>query len=166
MNQKNIKLLLLAASIVVFIFACITSVITINYYNRQMQCLYNNAIYKNGAKFASTDGCNSCVCNNGTVACTLKACLNQQNSKIPMKGLEVYCYKQNDTLVYSLLPGTNRLKTYDEVTGESESLSSTVNYYTNKSSEEIKDLLINQYSYSESDALSVIGACSPTEILR
>jgi hypothetical protein len=37
-------------------------------------CHYNGTIYKSGDGFPSTDGCNTCGCENGQVACTLMAC--------------------------------------------------------------------------------------------
>lgn len=37
-------------------------------------CQYDGKKYKNGDSFRSTDGCNTCGCNNGQVACTLMAC--------------------------------------------------------------------------------------------
>lgn len=37
-------------------------------------CTYNNKTYRSGEGFPSTDGCNSCSCNDGEVACTLMAC--------------------------------------------------------------------------------------------
>jgi hypothetical protein len=38
-------------------------------------CEYNGKTYQNGDSFPSSDGCNQCFCNNGTVICTLRACL-------------------------------------------------------------------------------------------
>ena len=40
-------------------------------------CPYNNKMYQTGQTFPSTDGCNTCSCTNGAVACTLKACAGQ-----------------------------------------------------------------------------------------
>jgi hypothetical protein len=41
-------------------------------------CDYNGQHYDAGASFKSADGCNDCSCtDNGTVACTLKACVEQ-----------------------------------------------------------------------------------------
>ncbi len=37
-------------------------------------CAYDGKRYANGEGFPSTDGCNSCSCNDGNVACTLRAC--------------------------------------------------------------------------------------------
>lgn len=37
-------------------------------------CLYNGMTYKSGDGFKSDDGCNSCSCVDGQVACTLMAC--------------------------------------------------------------------------------------------
>jgi hypothetical protein len=39
-------------------------------------CVYNGKTYAHGASFKDVDGCNSCGCNNGEVACTLMACSN------------------------------------------------------------------------------------------
>jgi Pacifastin inhibitor (LCMII) len=39
-------------------------------------CIYGGKIYQSGATFGAQDGCNSCSCmSDGTVACTLMACL-------------------------------------------------------------------------------------------
>lgn len=166
MEKKNIKMFLILASIGIFLFACVTSIITINYYNRRMQCLYNGIVYNNGDKFMSSDNCNSCTCNNGLTACTLKACLNQGNSNIPLKGLEIYCYTNNNQKVYSILPGTNRLKSYNEVTGESKMLSSPEASFINKTQAEAITILMNEYGYSESTAKSSLITCTPAERLR
>ena len=37
-------------------------------------CYYNGVEYKEGERFSAEDGCNTCFCNNGEVACTLIAC--------------------------------------------------------------------------------------------
>lgn len=164
MDKRNIKILLVITSIVVFIFACATSAVTINYYNKSVQCLYNGVVYNEGDSFISIDGCNSCACNNGEVNCTLRACLNDSDQALPMKGLEVYCYMQDNELVYSILPGTNRIKSYTEVTQEN--LSSPVSYYTNKTKNEATQILMNEYYYSEANALAALDECSPAERLE
>lgn len=38
-------------------------------------CVYNGKTYKSGDSFLDQDGCNRCSCQDGLVACTLKACL-------------------------------------------------------------------------------------------
>ncbi|XP_062513326.1 von Willebrand factor-like isoform X2 [Corticium candelabrum] len=38
------------------------------------KCHYNGRTYRNGERFNSTDGCNRCICLEGHVACTRKAC--------------------------------------------------------------------------------------------
>ena len=38
-------------------------------------CWYNNTQYKDGDSFKSDDECNTCSCNNGSVACTEMACI-------------------------------------------------------------------------------------------
>ncbi len=37
-------------------------------------CNYNGQKYKSGDSFMAEDGCNSCGCEGGQVACTLMAC--------------------------------------------------------------------------------------------
>lgn len=37
-------------------------------------CEYNGKTYKPGEGFRSDDGCNSCSCENGQVACTMMFC--------------------------------------------------------------------------------------------
>jgi hypothetical protein len=38
------------------------------------KCTYEGKIYNEGEGFKASDGCNSCSCTNGRVACTLMAC--------------------------------------------------------------------------------------------
>lgn len=38
------------------------------------QCEYNGIVHNSGESFNSTDGCNTCSCNEGSVACTERAC--------------------------------------------------------------------------------------------
>jgi len=38
-------------------------------------CFYNGITYQNGDGFQAEDGCNSCSCDNGQVACTMMACI-------------------------------------------------------------------------------------------
>jgi len=37
-------------------------------------CQYGGKTYRSGERFPADDGCNSCSCGNGRVACTLMAC--------------------------------------------------------------------------------------------
>lgn len=41
-----------------------------------IQCSYNGKIYKSGDSFPAQDGCNTCSCQGGKIACTLMACNN------------------------------------------------------------------------------------------
>ena len=43
--------------------------------NSLTACTYNGTSYTSGASFKSTDGCNTCSCINGSVACTSMACI-------------------------------------------------------------------------------------------
>src|SRR5262245_19182781 len=40
-------------------------------------CIQGNVIHHSGENFPSHDGCNTCSCQDGEVACTLKACAPQ-----------------------------------------------------------------------------------------
>ena len=40
-----------------------------------LPCKYNNSTHQNGDSFKSTDGCNTCTCSYGMVACTEMACI-------------------------------------------------------------------------------------------
>lgn len=39
-------------------------------------CTYDGKSYASGSHFPSSDGCNSCSCDNGSVMCTLLACFD------------------------------------------------------------------------------------------
>ncbi|KAK3595251.1 hypothetical protein CHS0354_010858 [Potamilus streckersoni] len=41
-----------------------------------LTCLYNGITYHTGDSFKSSDGCNTCGCNNGMVFCTERACFD------------------------------------------------------------------------------------------
>jgi hypothetical protein len=41
-------------------------------------CSYNNKVYASGDSFPSEDGCNTCSCEDGAVACTARACAKLQ----------------------------------------------------------------------------------------
>ncbi len=43
-------------------------------------CTYDGATYEDGDGFDATDGCNSCMCSDGNVVCTLIACLPEEES--------------------------------------------------------------------------------------
>lgn len=75
-NNKNLKIFLLLASVIVCILAVITTIFTINNLNHNLQCLYNGKTYQDGESFLSEDGCNTCSCSNGQVLCTERACID------------------------------------------------------------------------------------------
>lgn len=169
MNKKDLKILLVFASIGIFVFACLTSIFTITYYKQKVQCLYDGVTYDNGDKFLSTDGCNSCACSNGEVACTLRACLKDGSGKgnhLPMKGIEIYCYEKEGQMLYSILPGTNRLKTYDEIVGNNSAVSSPVSNFINKTHDEAVEVLMYYYGYTQSTASNELDTCTPAERLK
>lgn len=56
-------------------------------------CLYNNTWHEHGATFSSTDGCNTCSCDAGRVACTAKACAKACGGFAGITcGLGEYCH--------------------------------------------------------------------------
>ena len=168
MDKKNIKFLLVIASIGIFIFACITSFISVNYYNNRMQCLYNGATYNNGDKFMSSDNCNMCACKHGLVACTLRACVSDDSEsiKLPLKGLDIYCYVKDGQQVFSILPGTNRIKTYQEVTESLNVLSSPVEDFIGKDNYSALQILLKYYGYNQNSAELALQNCTPAEDLK
>lgn len=48
--------------------------VPINPDSSMKSCFYNGVTYQSGEGFADIDGCNSCSCEDGKVACTLMAC--------------------------------------------------------------------------------------------
>lgn len=121
----NEKVLLSVGLICLFAVAVITGVILIT--PKGGQCVVNGVTYENGANFKSTDGCNMCACSNGEATCTDMGCFPTEETPggavddpispiLPIKGVEVYCWDQGNATYYSVLPGTNRMKSYLEVT--------------------------------------------------
>ena len=51
-----------------------------------------------------------------------------QKHPAPMKGYEVFSWKENGHWHYSLLPGTNRSKTYEEITSKTTVIVGTSNF--------------------------------------
>lgn len=43
-------------------------------------CIYDGQTYANNSSFNSTDGCNTCTCTDGEVACTLMACEEEEET--------------------------------------------------------------------------------------
>lgn len=113
------KVLLTIGVICLFALSIIIAVILLT--PKSSQCISGGAIYPNGSNFISDDGCNTCSCSNGEAICTDMACdpgvvVDPSEPALPMKGIEVYCWEQGSATYYSILPGTNRVKTYIEVT--------------------------------------------------
>lgn len=48
--------------------------------SQQKTCTYNGISYNDGESFDATDGCNTCTCEDGEVACTLMACENGEET--------------------------------------------------------------------------------------
>lgn len=81
--MKINKILILVAFIIVFLLGVLLGFniksaqngedpINLNPFPKS--CQYNGKTYKSGEGFPAEDGCNSCSCNNGEVACTLMGC--------------------------------------------------------------------------------------------
>ena len=51
-----------------------------------------------------------------------------QKNRAPMKGYELFSWKENGHWHYSLLPGTNREKTYEEITSKTTVIVGTSNF--------------------------------------
>lgn len=119
----------------------------------------------------SIDACNTCTCSGGTVSCTEMACnvnnTDNTSTNSYMKGVEVYCYQSNGQTVYSILPGTNRLKTYQEVTMQSDfAISSPVASFTNKTKLEATQILLENLNFSFEEGESMLLNCTPAESLQ
>jgi hypothetical protein len=113
------KVLLVIFTVCLLAIAVITAVILLT--PKGGQCLVDGNTYPNGSAFKSADGCNTCSCSNGQAVCTDMFCgpgttPPDEPDKTPMKGIDVYCWEQGSATYYSILPGTNRTKTYIEVT--------------------------------------------------
>jgi len=79
----KINLSLLISFFLIFILGVLLGISIKNFQNREgpinlspfpKSCQYNGKTYKSGESFPSTDGCNSCGCENGQVACTMMWC--------------------------------------------------------------------------------------------
>lgn len=68
-------------------------------------CTYNNAKYANGDSFKSTDGCNTCSCSDGNVACTEMYCYNEDNNDQEMTQETTVQTEENEVSVYFAKPG-------------------------------------------------------------
>lgn len=114
------KVILAIGVLCLFSLAIITAVILLT--PKGGQCMSDGYAYPNGSSFKSSDGCNTCSCSNGEAVCTEMACdspgvvVEPIEPSFPMKGIEVYCWVQGNAKYYTILPGTNRMKTYTEVT--------------------------------------------------
>lgn len=75
-NNKNLKIFLLLASVVICILAVLTTIFTINNLNHSLQCLYDGKTYQDGESFLSIDNCNTCSCSQCEVICTEMACID------------------------------------------------------------------------------------------
>lgn len=69
------------------------AMVSINYKGqcKKNTCTYNGKTYKEGASFPSTDGCNTCTCRKGQVACTQRACVSCGSRGLKPCPTEQYC---------------------------------------------------------------------------
>lgn len=80
MDEKDKKISLLTNIIIVLgtIIVGLSSYIFYTAYKsngtEKAVCEYNGWAYSDGESFQSSDGCNTCSCSNGQVACTEMAC--------------------------------------------------------------------------------------------
>ncbi|MDD2270417.1 MAG: hypothetical protein PHG60_02465 [Candidatus Dojkabacteria bacterium] len=77
MKDKENFLLSLSITLGVILLGLISYVVYSEYriQNRTLnRCPYQGWSYEHGESFDSGDGCNVCVCNDGVIACTERAC--------------------------------------------------------------------------------------------
>lgn len=84
--MKNNKILIITAFVVIFLLGILLGFNLKSNQSTQINqkppdlkpssgsCQYNGKNYQTGERFKAKDGCNSCTCNNGNVACTLMGC--------------------------------------------------------------------------------------------
>jgi hypothetical protein len=89
--SKTLKVVLITFGVLIFSCILITLGIGIGFYfnsiklpidniNLNRSCTYNGITYKSGDSFKDADDCNTCGCEDGMVACTEMACLNQNDN--------------------------------------------------------------------------------------
>lgn len=158
MKSKGLKLFVIVSSFVVFFFACVTSIISINYYNSRIQCLYSGKFYNSGSKFSSVDGCNTCSCNNGVVSCTEMAC-DSSFSKL-QRDVQVTCKElSKGEYVYSISPGEENLNRLKETLATNSGISTPVIGFMNKNERDAEEILTRYFSYSPVEARGILMEC-------
>ncbi len=68
--------------------------------NDDSSCSYGGVEYSDGARFDADDGCNSCTCENGTVACTEIACISPTPTTTSTMNPDNYYEKSEFPQVY------------------------------------------------------------------
>ncbi|HOF78871.1 MAG TPA: hypothetical protein PLA45_00725 [Candidatus Dojkabacteria bacterium] len=74
-NKDNPFLLGLSITLGTIVIGLISFLIYTNQVSKEpLRCEYNGWAYADGEIYDSTDGCNTCFCNDGKTVCTEKAC--------------------------------------------------------------------------------------------
>jgi hypothetical protein len=75
-NNKNYILIISVTfvALVSFIALAYSIFTVVDSKQNKKSCIYNNTSYKSNETFKSLDGCNTCSCLNGEIACTLMSC--------------------------------------------------------------------------------------------
>ena len=84
---SNVILILSSIILVIGFVACHNPDET-NKTDVPLACEYGGETYQSGERFDSLDGCNTCSCEDGQIACTVMACLDnssQDNSSLEGK---------------------------------------------------------------------------------
>lgn len=74
-------------------------------------CSYDGKTYNDGDTFKSTDGCNTCTCTNGAVACTKKACQQSCGTRGAQPCPSGSFCNQPKHCGYTDIPGVCKVKT-------------------------------------------------------
>lgn len=74
-NPSIFKALSIAVSIILLFIIAMFIYLQLNKQDtNEQQCTYNGVTYESGTDFDAEDGCNTCSCENGEIACTEIAC--------------------------------------------------------------------------------------------
>lgn len=78
-SRKSFRFTVITLVALIVLALCVGVIIFLFMYKNNLsgtQCNYDAKIYQQGDVFKSTDGCNTCTCGNGNVACTEMACVS------------------------------------------------------------------------------------------
>jgi hypothetical protein len=73
-HSKLVAVIITLGTIIVGLSSYIFYTTQIAKDSTKQRCEYNGWAYADGESFPASDGCNTCICSNGEVACTEMAC--------------------------------------------------------------------------------------------